>query len=504
MEHIATVGRPVMTSARLPRTYWHAYGTNGLVISVAVLALFYVFVQTLDVPWLIDLANLTGPVVLGLTATVTGANLIRRQPLAIWTPYAWFLGGVVLFYSFGPLVYVLGSDAVLTYVRTSLPITVTNVDVLRTNLLNAVGVISILIGLMLAHSIWRGPRPMESIEDGTIERAKRLTLWLLIIGGGLQYFLVLPWEFGVYEFILPGIVYNLGKLFLFGLMGLSYVVARGVRHWKVLLYLLWPLQVLISILHFSKADLMLSLLLPVLGIYLAKRRLKHLLLAAFVMALGYVSVAHLIHYGRQEIFDLSGNIKQATIGQRLEILGRWISGEAQSLQSAESSLSRGETGWARLSYVHVQSFAMERYDSGMPGGTLTTALIVLIPRAIWPEKPVTTDMAKDFYELVTGWRGETHLGLGLFGEGYWNLGWLGVILLGLATGTVFSVVSAYAVRWMRVGAFEYMPGIFLGINMGILGTTQLFANAIVGGTGLIVVYALVVSKALSVMVGRPK
>ena len=257
-------------------------------------------------------------------------------------------------------------------------------------------------------------------------------------------------------------------------------------------------------LHFSKTDLILSLLLPVLGFYLADRNSKRLLLSGLIMVIAYVSVAHLIHYGRQEVYKLSGNITQATFSQRLEIIGRWFSGEAQTYKFFRPDLSQSETGWARLSYSNVQTFAMNRYDSGMPGETLKTVMIVLIPRVIWPEKPITTDMAKDFYKLVTGWRGESHLGLGLFGEGYWNFGWFGVVLLGVVTGVIFWVLSGFAVNWMRAGAIEYMPSIFIAINMGILGTTGLFANAIIGATGLIAIYALFVSKVLVAMTVKSK
>jgi hypothetical protein len=491
-------------SGRQTRSYLPGQPETALVVTLLMVLVIYLTVQMLDSPWLVDAANLIGPVILGLITVLTGYRLVHRQPYAIWTPYSWFLGGVLLFYSLGPLVYMFGSNAIRVYLDNSLPIVVTSNDLLRTNILNVVGISSILIGFKLTRFIWIGPSYIYADETGSLKRVKVLTLWLLFLGGALQYFVILPWEFGVYDFILPGTIFNLNKLFLFGLVGMAYVTTRGARAWKLPFYVLWSLQVLISLLHFSKAAVLLSLILPVLGVYLANQNFKRLLISGFITVVVYISVAQLVHYGRHEIFNISGTTNQATLSQRLEILGRWISGEAQTFEFAQSDLSDAETGWARLSYVNVQTYAMDRYDSGIPGDTLEKTLIVLIPRVLWSDKPVTTDLGKDFYELVTGRRLDTSLGVGLFAEGYWNLGWTGVVLLGVITGAIFWVLSGYAIHWLQNGAIEYLPGIFLGINMGILGITDFFANAIVGSTGFIVFYTYFISKVFGLMAGKSR
>lgn len=476
---------------------------NRLLVLVVFLTTAYLFMIALESPTMTNWANLLGPLLLGSSAAFAGYRLVTREVLVVWTPYFWFLGAIVLFYCLGPLVYVVGSESLIRYVASSLPIPVYDDDLLRTNLLNSLGVLSILLGLRLG----AGFMPISRMTYGKAgfdrRRLKMLAFWLLAIGGALQFLLILPWEFGAFNFVLPGVIYNLAKLFLFGLMVLAYVVAAGEAKWRLLLYLLWALQLIVALIHFSKTEVMITLLLPVLGAYMAHRNIKRLVLAFVAMAIVYGAIAQMIHYGRQGVMELSGgNLAGASISERLAITGRWIEGNDTERELYQPDISSLETGWARLSYVNVQTFAMIQYDQGRPGDTLATAAYVLIPRFIWPEKPYTTDLAKDFYERVVGRRGETYLGLGIFGEGYWNLGWPGVVLLSLVSGLVFWITGAAAIRWMAQQKMEYLPSIFLGIQMGLLGTTQLFANAIVGAGGFILAYALIVSRGLGWILPR--
>lgn len=472
--------------------------TQFLIFSIG-LCCAYLLTLGLQERALTGAVNLAGPLALGAASSLTALRLLRKEPMVVWAPFFWFLAAIVLFYSLGPLTYVLGSEALVHYMASSLPVTVTPEDLLRTNLLNCVGILAVATGVRLGWWLLPVVRKKRAAPAEERSRMKRLTVWLLVTGGIIQFGLTLPWEFGAYDFVLPGIVYNLGQLSLFGLMTLAYLVAAGERRWRFLLYALWAVQLVIALLHFSKTEVMTTMLLPVLGAYMANRDLKRLLVSLMAMAAVYVAIAQLIHYGRNEVIGLSGNLTDASAGQRLEITGRLLGDESPEQQLFESGLSSLETGWARLSYSNVQTFAMDQYDNGWAGDTLKIAAYVLIPRFIWPEKPIPTNVGIDFYELVTGRRGETHLGLGIFGEGYWNLGWFGVVLLGLVTGLVFWFAGVFAMGWMAAGRMEYMPSIFLGIRMGLLGTTGIFANAVVGATGFIVVYALLVSKALAMV-----
>lgn len=455
---------------------------------VTLLALIWIYsaAKVLGSPELVNLSNVLGPLILGLSACISGYHLIRRIPEAIWTPYAWFLAAVVLFYCVGPLIYPFAGPRTLAYALSPFPIDKS--QLLRANLLNAVGILTLLLGFRLAQ---RGPLSRTVAHAKAAPRPAAsstvVAVTFLAAGGALEFLVVLPAEFRLYHFVLPGVIKNLGDLYLLGLMVLAYVVAEGKRSWRLPLMVLWAAQVAVSVLTFSKHQLILSIVLPPLGAYLARGHVSRLVAWGLILGLVYFSVGQLVLYGRSVIATHTGNIAQASLSERAHIVRSWFQ---EGMPSARAQVAPEGIGWARLDYAPEQMFAMKRYDDGLPGQTLRSAGVVLIPRVIWPGKPITAELGTQFYRLVTGRRG-TSLGLGIFGEGYWNYGWSGVVGIGLITGVVFSVLSSLSVGWIARRAFEYLPSIFLGINMGIVGTTQFFANSVVGATGFFFAYAIV-------------
>lgn len=471
----------------------------SLITTLFGLIVFYLSAQTSESKVWLDAANLFGPLLLGLAAGWTGYRLVHRSPEAVWTPYAWFLAAIVLFYALGPLIYPLADPFTLERVNTLFPIT--PAELLRTNLLNAVGALTMLLGFRLVRILWLGLRLKSGNGSATSAvNPKTIALLFLIIGGAMEYFLILPHYFGHLSFTLPGVVFKLGHLYLLGLMVLAYVVAHGDRAWRIPLAALLVVKVSVSFLLFSKHQLILALVLPVLGSFLGNRRTSRLIAWALLVVLVYFSLQNAVHYGRNEILTNTGTISQATLSERAKILRTWFNEGMPALHSEQSA---AEWGWARLNYAHVQAFAMDHYDKGLPGQTLRYAGIVLIPRFLWPDKPIISSMGMDFYELVTGQRGTSSLGLGIFGEGYWNFGWAGVVGLGLATGAIFAILSDLALWWIRRPAFEYLPSIFIGIEMGVLGTTKLFVFMI-GNVGFYVAYALLVSSLLRIVAARKR
>ena len=63
-----------------------------------------------------------------------------------------------------------------------------------------------------------------------------------------------------------------------------------------------------------------------------------------------------------------------------------------------------------------------------------------------------------------------HAGVRIFGDGYWNLTWSGIVALGLIMGAIFAVLSTFALQWIHRRAFESLPTIFLGNTVEALAT----------------------------------
>lgn len=465
-------------------------------------------------------ANLLGPSMLGLAAVVAGSRLLREKPEAVWSAYAWFLAAIVAFYCVGPLLHSLAGPE--TRRLASSLYAVTPEALLRTNLLNAVGVLGVAAGVRLVTSLrprrrsrgalrtagrvraGRGSIPVDprlmAASHRPIVGAEVAAVTFLVIGGILQYLLILPSRFGMLHVVLPGVLWNLGRLHLLGIAVLAYIVARGSGKWRLPLAVLWGVQVAVSVLLFSKLELILSLVLPALGGYAGHRRTQRLVVWGVAVAAVYLAVPQFVLYGREQVYRAGGAPEHAGLAERAAIVRNWLERGRPSLNEHTSAVS---TAWARLDYAPEQAFAMRRYDEGYQGNTLRYAGIVLVPRILWPQKPVTTDLGVDFYELATG-RRSSHLGLGIFGEGYWNLGWPGTAGLSLATGVVFAIVSGLAIGWMRRREFLFLPAVALGLQMGAVGTTGAFANSIVGAATLLGVYAVAVSVLVRLLRSLPR
>jgi hypothetical protein len=430
--------------------------------------------------------NLLGPLVLGITAGVVGWHTVRKDASFIWTPFVWLMAGIVLFYSLGPLIYPLGGSRITGIVNSFIPVDAR--QLLATNLLNGVGILSMLVGFWLVEWWARHHRSGQNRQSMRYVEARTVALLFLIVGGTLELFLILPYSFGLLHFVLPGVIVSLGYLFTLGLLVAAYLVACGKKSWYIPFFFLWTFQILVSILTFSKGTFLLTLALPVVGAYWGNRKMAWVVIGVLVLTIIYFSLQGFIDYGRQQLVLYTGNSGQGSVMQRLEITRDWLSGRNLGENSGPSSFAGG---WARLDYAPVQAFAMERYNEGYPGHTLKYAMIIFIPRFLWSRKPIITNMAVHFYALVTGHHG-THLGLGIFGEGYWDGGWLGVIGLSCLAGVVMAVMTLFVLRWMREDAFEYLPSVFLGITMAGFSTTELFVPAIMGGAGFFAAYAIIV------------
>jgi len=120
------------------------------------------------------------------------------------------------------------------------------------------------------------------------------------------------------------------------------------------------------------------------------------------------------------------------------------------------------------------------------GETLWEAVLALVPRALWPEKPVTAGSGN----VVSQYTGiqftpGTSIGIGQVMEFYINFGTLGVILGFLAMGVIVTVLDVQAAERLAVGDLHgfvlwYLPGIsFLQVGGSLMEVTSSAAASLV-------------------------
>lgn len=138
-------------------------------------------------------------------------------------------------------------------------------------------------------------------------------------------------------------------------------------------------------------------------------------------------------------------------------------------------------------YVGLVCDRMGEITDFAKGATITDALLALVPRALWPDKPMTAgsgSMVSDYTGLT--FAGDTSVGVGQVMELYINFGGFGVLCGFFFIGTLLGVLDTMAGRSFASLDFRkfvvwYLPGLSLlqigGSLMEI--TTGIVASAIV-------------------------
>ena len=111
--------------------------------------------------------------------------------------------------------------------------------------------------------------------------------------------------------------------------------------------------------------------------------------------------------------------------------------------------------------------------------------IVFVPRAIWADKPVVTEVASDLNDAVFRFR-SSNLAPTVFGEAYWNGGWWMVCFVGMFLGCVFYILTCLTYFRLKREGLSYLPLAILGMIYG-QSIESWFVPTYVGGLPLMVV-----------------
>lgn len=144
----------------------------------------------------------------------------------------------------------------------------------------------------------------------------------------------------------------------------------------------------------------------------------------------------------------------------------------------------------RLNQNYLVGAAIQHLQSGAQkfaaGETLVQAMIALIPRAIWPKKPVVAG-SMDLATTYTGipFAHGTSVGIGQVLEFYINFGTLGIVVGFLVLGVIISVIDTAAHERLINGDWQgfvlwYLPGIaFLQAGGSLVEVTSSAGAAVV-------------------------
>jgi hypothetical protein len=211
---------------------------------------------------------------------------------------------------------------------------------------------------------------------------------------------------------------------------------------------------------------------------------------------GYLGLSFYVSYMRDR-----GDIREVVWGgrplaDRIEQVGETIGNFEWFDPSDPAHLWRIDQ---RLNQNFFVGVAMNRLELGAEryalGGTIVDSVLALVPRALWPDKPVLAGSGS----LVSRYTGfsfaeGTSVGVGQVMEFYINFGTLGVIVGFMVIGTVLTVLDSAARRWLVVGdwrrfALYYLVGVsFLQVGGSLV--------EVAGTAGASVVTVLLVNQVL--------
>lgn len=393
------------------------------------------------------------------------ARSLQANPAGILYETGLFLAiSCGVFYGFGPMLFVLGPTEAADYARSWYPVDASE-SVWLTGL-NFVGA-----GLAgMAYVIARFPS-LARIADGaargwTRVSPRRVFMAFLLIGLAAKYLFVLPFELRLTDSVPSSVVRQLTLLLTIALI-IAWIYKDAWPWWmRGLATVLLLEEVLIGLLMFNKTEVLMAVMAAALGHYFAHGRLKKLLLAGLAGLLIYALTGPIVTFARNELVARGGGVPApADLSERIDITGAYFSGSESHLRQREISGS----WWSRLNYLPAQRSAVQLYDQGNGSDALERLMWIFVPRLLFPDKPEMTVAGIDLTEKVAGHRFSS-TGVGLFVDGYYMFGWLGLLLASATYGLTLRAYSTIARVIVRRRAVVMYPLVLMGISVGLRAT----------------------------------
>jgi hypothetical protein len=399
-------------------------------------------------------ANVVIPAVTLASGIINALRVVRKQPISLWSPIPWFLVACSLYFGLGALLPVLGGKESVEYANAFF--FVDEYRLFRTNVLNTISTWTICV----TYSAIRAARTSHSPSGPPTHSARqmvRLAWTFAAIGVPIKYLLMLPYNFGMLGFVVPGSINSLALLTSGVTFLLWYLAFKVSPRFLGVAVAFTFLELLSSVTLFAKLDLFLTLIMVFLGYYVAKPSRSALVFAGIALAAVYQLSTPFVT-GARLALAVQHDQGYAT---RIAIALKYVSGGDQS-RDVEPPF---QAWWNRLNYTSSQSFAMELFDAGRQGDSFGLVSAMVVPRILWSDKPSMTP-GPVFNYLATG-NDRSSSAPGIFAEAYWNGGWLLVAATAVYVGAVFAWFTRMSVSHLSALDFSWLPCGIFGILMGL-------------------------------------
>jgi hypothetical protein len=393
-----------------------------------------------------DAANYLAPATVLVVGGIANIHMVRQDPNTLLTPlFATRLIALVVFgigaLSHNWLSAIAQSSA--DYMMVTSP-----EEAARVNMLWLGGMDVILIGVLASLQLFSGMqlRPKIFATHFSFNTALALVLF-----GFVPVFLILT------SHTLPNLIAN---LFLALQLSGMFLMAR-ISSNKISAYIWISLSIgaliMLSLFFMNKTIVLYPVLALVLGFISIKASFTRIALGSVTVLGLFIFIAPIVTQLRENHVEQHGSLGDISVGEQIEAI------------SAQDFLHREQTEQpnsanSRLDYVVPAAFAMNQYDSGFKIDTIENSAAALVPRFLWPDKPVLT--TGDQVNHRMGFQGTNSIGVTVFADIYWNLGWVGLIL-GFGMGIYTGLITIVSRELMRMDDWFMLPFVMAAFRMGV-------------------------------------
>ncbi|AGA89820.1 hypothetical protein Thimo_0998 [Thioflavicoccus mobilis 8321] len=431
------------------------------------------------------------PISLGVASAWIGFSLVRRFPPLLLTPIPLMFAFIATFFGVGPCFH-LTVEGSLPMSDLRVPVTVA--DFFRVQALNLAGLSFLFLGMWWSqvlikwhfssrnHQLRVSGRPLRRREvldlfrvsaygDKVLRQGWLLFLCLAILLRGSDR--ILGHDLGS---ALPGFLNMLDRsAWIAALLG-GILAGRKGRIWWLAVLLPVVIGIADGALYLRKSFIVWPVILGFLGLYLGGKGARTLSVGAIVVVALFLVAKPIVDAGRSAVWATQSMSAAQYYGQ--------LAQKGDALGQPDGGVNEA---WARLNYTPVQTGLMAAYDNGTPGGTFAEMHWMFIPRFLaMGEKPILDFGARTTMVLFGHDRSST--GPTIFGEAYWNGGWLLVAISGLVTGAIFVAIGLTSLWLLLQKDVLAWPLVFSGLGSGQL-LTGMFTKGLVGAA--VVYFALV-------------
>lgn len=356
-------------------------------------------------------------------------------------------------------------------------------DLDATAAMRVAGINCIGLGLALIAGALTPSRLLSSFGHSAVRFGSKLPVeWviaLFLFVGAFSYLYVLQMSLTeqTQDAVVAGIWRTSSKLLLVAIVLATAHQGRAARWFHSAAVLLVCIHAVGGILQLNKSEVLLPLAALLLGYGWRTRILRIAFPGVAILLVVYLIIGSPVTTAR----NLTGLTSAPDWSHRISVL--WDGIHAPSSDTSQS------TSWSRFCYTPPQVAALDLFDAGQGGSDFEKIGWVFVPRILFPDKPIMTDSGPEFHYKISG-NMNSSTGHGVFVNGYYNLGGVGVVIVGLSVGFILAFTSAFAGIVFRMRSPLWLPLALLGSYMAFridghfladfLGPFALLLYAVVG------------------------